>query len=361
MAHLFHPIRIRDLEIRNRAWLSPMCQYSCEARDGVPTPWHLVHLGARAQGGFGLILAEASAVVPEGRISPEDAGLWNDVQRATWAPIVDFVHSQGAAIGIQLAHAGRKASTYKALPGQPSGSLPTAEGGWATVGPSAIPFGDLATPVALDAAGIRGVVGAFADAARRADEAGFDVVEIHAAHGYLIHEFLSPLSNERTDPYGGSRENRSRLLLEICDAIRQVWPAGKPLFVRISATDWVPGGWTPEDSRWLAGRLAEHGVDLVDVSSAANTPDRPPVVLEQGYQVPLTEEVRASGALLVGAVGLISDPEYAEHLLAESRADVVFLGRVALREPAWPQRAAAELGLDWRDAPYPPQYTRGKW
>ncbi|MBS7549388.1 NADH:flavin oxidoreductase/NADH oxidase [Dietzia massiliensis] len=361
MALLFEPIRIRDLEIRNRAWLSPMCQYSCEDRDGVPTPWHLVHLGARAQGGFGLILAEASAVVPEGRISPEDAGLWNDAQRDAWAPIVDFAHSQGAAIGIQLAHAGRKASAYRAWPGYPVGSMPVDEGGWTTVAPSAIPFGDMATPEALDADGIRAVVGAFADAARRADQAGFDVVEIHAAHGYLLHEFLSPLSNERTDSYGGSRDNRARLLLEVCDAVREVWPEGKPLFVRISATDWVPGGWTPEDSRWLAGRLAEHGVDLVDVSSAANTPDRPPVPLEQGYQVPLTEEVRASGAVLAGAVGLISDPEYAESLLVDGRADVVFLGRVALREPAWPQRAAAELGLDWREAPYPPQYTRGKW
>lgn len=361
MAQLFDPIRIRDLEIRNRVWLSPMCQYSCDARDGVPTPWHFVHLGARAQGGFGLLIAEASAVVPEGRISPEDAGLWNDRQRDAWAPIVEFVHSQGAAMGIQLAHAGRKASTYKAFPGQPSGSMPVSEGGWPTVAPSAIPFGAMATPEALDAAGIHEVVTAFADAARRADESGFDVVEVHAAHGYLLHEFLSPLSNERTDSYGGSRENRARLLLEVCDAVRRVWPEGKPLFVRISATDWVSGGWTPEDSRWLAGRLAEHGVDLVDVSSAANTPDRPPVPLEQGYQVPLTEEVRASGAVLAGAVGLISDPEYAESLLVDGRADVVFLGRVALREPAWPQRAAAELGLDWRDAPYPPQYTRGKW
>ena len=366
MALLFEPIRIRNLEIRNRAWLSPMCQYSCDARDGVPTPWHLVHLGARAQGGFGLLIAEASAVVPEGRISPEDAGLWNDRQRDAWAPIVDFVHAQGAAMGIQLAHAGRKASTHKAFPGQPSGSMSDTKGGWATVAPSAIPFGDLATPDALDLDGIRRVVTAFADAACRADEAGFDVVEIHAAHGYLIHEFLSPLSNERADEYGGSRDNRARLLLEVCDDVRRVWPEGKPLFVRISATDWVDGGWTAEDSRWLAGLLAQHGVDLVDVSSAANTPDRPPVALEQGYQVPLAEEVGASAAaqagdLLVGAVGLISEPAYAESLLADGRADVVFLGRVGLREPAWPQRAAAELGLDWREIPYPPQYTRGKW
>src|SRR5699024_1292027 len=241
MATLFEPIRIRDLEIRNRVWLSPMCQYSCEDRDGVPTPWHLVHLGARAQGGFGLILAEASAVVPEGRISPQDAGLWNDTQRDAWAPIVDFAHSQGAAIGIQLAHAGRKASAYRAWPGYPAGSLPPEEGAWTTVAPSAIPFGDMTRPDALDADGIRAVVTALADAARRADQAGFDVVEIHAAHGYLIHEFLSPLSNERDDDYGGSRDNRARLLLEICDAVRRVWPQGKPLFVRISATDWVPG------------------------------------------------------------------------------------------------------------------------
>lgn len=361
MTRLFTPIRIRDLEIRNRAWLPPMCQYSCEAGDGVPTTWHLVHLGARAQGGFGLLIAEASAVVPEGRISPQDAGLWNDEQRDAWAPIVEFVQSQGAAIGIQLAHAGRKASNYRAWPDHPVGSIPVDEGGWTTVAPSALAFGDMTPPVALDADGIRGVVEAFAAAARRADEAGFDVVEIHAAHGYLIHEFLSPLSNERTDEYGGSRGNRARLLLEICDAVRAVWPDGKPLFVRISATDWVEGGWTPEDSRWLAGQLAEHGVDLVDVSSAANTPDRPAVPLEQGYQVPLAEEVRASGAVLVGAVGLITDPAYAEQVLVDQRADAVFLGRVALREPAWPQRAAAELGLDWRQAPYPPQYTRGKW
>jgi len=356
MTSLFTPLVLRDLTIANRIFLSPMCQYMCEARDGVPTDWHLVHLGARATGGFGLIVAEATAVVPEGRISPEDTGLWNDVQRDAWARIVEFCHAQGAAMGIQLGHAGRKASVHRAHPG-PQGSVPAEEGGWEAVGPSAVGFPGLAEPRELRVDELAGVVQAFADAAVRADQAGFDVVELHAAHGYLLFQFLSPFSNRRSDDYGGDFDGRTRLLLDVVDGVRAVWPAGKPLFVRLSATEWLDGGWTIEDTARLAGVLAGHGVDLVDVSSGGNVLAKVPAA--PGFQVPLAAAVRAAG-IPACAVGLITDPAQAQTILDAGQADAVMLGRVALREPAWPQRAAAELG-DPGLARYPDAYLRGRW
>ena len=359
MTALFEPLTLRDLTVKNRIWLAPMCQYAVDSEDGVPTDWHLVHLGARAQGGFGLILAEATAVTPEGRISPQDTGLWNEEQQQSWSRIVDFVHTQDAAIGVQLAHAGRKASTYRGFAGEPQGSVAPDAGGWPTVGPSPDAFVGYAQPAELSGDEIAEVVAAFAAAARRADEAGFDVVEIHAAHGYLIHQFLSPLSNHRTDAYGGDFAGRTRLALEVTDAVRAAWPATKPLFVRISATDWTEGGWDVDQSVRLSAALAERGVDLVDTSTGGNVLADIPV--GPGYQVPFARQIRAQAQIPTGAVGLILEPQQAEKILADGDADVVLLARAALREPSWPQRAAAELGLSWRDAPYPPAYTRGRW
>ncbi len=359
MALLFEPLTLRRLTLQNRVWLSPMCQYSVLEQDGVPTDWHLVHLGARAQGGFGLILTEATAVVPEGRISPQDTGLWNADQQIAWARIVDFVHGQHAAIGVQLAHAGRKASTYRGFPGERTGTVAVRDGGWASVGPSPAAFPSLAVPHEMTTDDIAGTVQAFADAARRADLAGFDVVEIHAAHGYLLHEFLSPLSNHRTDGYGGSFEGRSRLALEVIDAVRAAWPDDKPLFVRLSATDWTDGGWDLAQTVRLSALLEAHGVDLVDVSSGGNV--RAEIPSAPGYQVPFAGEIRRRTGIPTGAVGLVQTPQQAEDVLAGGAADAVFLARAALREPAWPLRAAAELGIAWPDAPYPAAYLRGRW
>ncbi|MET0998871.1 MAG: NADH:flavin oxidoreductase/NADH oxidase [Marmoricola sp.] len=355
MSKLFEPITLRSLTLRNRVWLAPMCQYS--ATEGVPDDWQLVHLGSRATGGFGLILTEAAAVVPEGRISPQDAGLWNDEQARAWGRVVDFVHGQGAAIGVQLAHAGRKASTYRPW-AEEQGSVPESEGGWPTVGPSAVPFEGYAVPAALSVEEIAAIVTAFGEATVRAVGVGFDTVEIHAAHGYLLHEFLSPLSNQRDDLYGGSFENRVRLLLETVDAVRSALPDTAPLLVRISGTDWIDGGWDLEQSTRLAVLLEGRGVDLVDVSSGGNAPASIPV--EPGYQVPLAAGVRSAG-LPTGAVGLITEPEQAEKIIANGEADVVLLARAALREPSWPLRAAHELGVAADDAPWPDQYLRGRW
>ncbi|MCW2849189.1 MAG: NADH:flavin oxidoreductase/NADH oxidase [Marmoricola sp.] len=355
MPSLFEPITLRSLTVRNRVWLAPMCQYS--AVDGVPNDWHLVNLGARATGGFGLLLTEAAAVVPEGRISPEDAGLWNDEQTQAWRRIVDFVHGQGAAVGVQLAHAGRKASTYRPWADH-DGSVPEAEGGWTTTAPSAVAFEGYAEPAALSVAEIADVVTAFAEATRRAVEAGFDTVELHAAHGYLLHQFLSPLSNRREDDYGGSFENRVRIVLETVDAVRRALPHTAPLLVRISGTDWIDGGWDLEQSTRLAALLKDHGVDLVDVSSGGNAPASIPV--GPGYQVPLAAGVRSAG-LPTGAVGLITEPEQAQKIVANGEADVVLLARAALRESAWPLRAAHELGVAPADAPWPEQYARAHW
>jgi 2,4-dienoyl-CoA reductase-like NADH-dependent reductase (Old Yellow Enzyme family) len=355
VSKLFEPLTLRSLTVRNRAWLAPMCQYS--ATDGVPDDWHLVHLGARATGGFGLVLTEAAAVVPEGRITPQDAGIWNDEQTRAWSRIVDFVHGQGAAIGVQLAHAGRKASTYRPWAEQ-SDTVPAHDGGWTTVAPSAVPFEGYAAPAALSVEEIAGVVTAFAEATTRAVEAGFDTVEVHAAHGYLLHQFLSPLSNQREDEYGGSFENRVRLVLETVEAVRATLPDTAPLIVRISATDWVDGGWDLEQSTRLGVLLKQRGVDLVDVSSGGNAPASIPV--GPSYQVPLAAGVREAG-VPTGAVGLITEPEQAEKILANGEADVVLLARAALREPAWPLRAAHELGVPPDEAPWPDQYTRAYW
>lgn len=352
MSHLFSPITLRDVTIRNRVWVAPMCQYS--AVDGVPNEWHLVHLGSFARGGAGLVITEATAVVPEGRISPEDAGLWNDEQQAAWSRIVDFVHGQGAAAGVQLAHAGRKASTYSGFTGE-RGGVADADGGWRPVGPSAAPHVGLREdPEPLDLAGIGRVVTAFGDAAERAVAAGFDVLEVHAAHGYLLHEFLSPLSNHREDAYGGPFEHRVRLTLEVVREIRARVAAGVPVVVRLSATDWVEGGWSADETVRLAALLRDEGVDLVDTSTGGNVAADIPV--GPGYQVPFAARVRAEAGIASGAVGLITDPKQAEDVLADGSADVVLLGRELLRDPHWPLRATAELG-DGEEL-WPVQYAR---
>ncbi|GAA1134713.1 NADH:flavin oxidoreductase/NADH oxidase [Nocardioides aquiterrae] len=353
MSLLFSPITLRDVTARNRVWVSPMCQYS--AIDGMPDDWHLVHLGSFARGGAGLVFTEATAVVPEGRITPEDTGIWNDEQQAAWARIVDFVHSQGAVAGIQLAHAGRKASTYSGFTGE-RGGVADADGGWRPAAPSADPFPGLRPdPEPLDRAGIERVVTAFGDAAERALAAGFDVLELHAAHGYLLHEFLSPLSNHRDDEYGGSFDNRVRLVLEVVREVRGRVPAGVPLVLRVSATDWVDGGWSADDTVRLAGLLRDEGVDLVDTSTGGNVLAEIPV--EAGYQVPFAARVRSEAGLPTGAVGMITEPKQAEEILAEGSADVVLLARELLREPHWPLRAADELGETGTDL-WPVQYRR---
>ncbi len=355
MSLLFTPLTLRGMTFGNRVWLAPMCQYS--AVDGVPDDWHLVHLGARATGGFGLLLTEATAVAPDGRISPQDTGLWNEAQVRSWSRIIDFVHGQGTRIGVQLAHAGRKASTYRPWAETP-GTVPAAEGGWRTAAPSALAYPGYERPEALSTAEIADVVTAFADSAVRADRAGFDVVEIHAAHGYLLHQFLSPRSNHRTDSYGGDLAGRSRFLLETVAAVRRVW-SDKPLLVRLSGTDWVEGGWDIEQTTELARWLAAADVDLIDMSSGGNEPASIPV--GPSYQVPLAAEVRRRVDVPVGAVGLITEPQQAEQILAVGDADVVLLARAALREPSWPLRAAHELGLGHREIGYPAQYVRGSW
>lgn len=350
MSRLFSPLTLRGTTIRNRVFVSPMCQYSCV--DGLPDDWHLVHLGSRAVGGAGLVLTEAAAVSPEGRISPQDAGIWNDEQVQRWRRVTDFVRAQGATVGVQLAHAGRKASTYRPW-AQQRGTVPASEGGWTAVAPSAVPFGRYAVPQALDEAGIAKVVDDFAAATRRSAQAGFDVVELHAAHGYLLHEFLSPLSNLRDDGWGGDFAGRTRLLLEVVEAVRAAWEG--PLLVRISATDWTEGGWSLEESVRLAPLLAERGVDLVDTSSGGLHHTQQ-IEVGPGYQVPFAAAVRAAG-VPTGAVGLITEPKQAEEVLALGQADAVLLARELLRDPYWPLRAAAELG---DDIAWPPQYERAR-
>ncbi|WP_299033550.1 NADH:flavin oxidoreductase/NADH oxidase [uncultured Pseudokineococcus sp.] len=356
MTTLFDPLQLRDVEIPNRIWVSPMCQYSCDpvGAPGLVHDWHLVHLGSFALGGAGLVLTEAAAVSPEGRISPEDAGIWTDEQARAWARVVAFLHAQGSRAGVQLAHAGRKASTYRPFEAAGTGSVPAAEGGWETVGPSAEAFGRYAEPRALDAEGLRRVVEDFAAAARRADEAGFDVVEVHAAHGYLLHQFLSPLSNRREDSHGGDLAGRARLLLEVVDAVRAVWPQGKPVVVRVSATDWTDGGLQLDEVVTVSGWLREHGVDLVDVSTGGNSPAAS-IPVAPGYQVPHAEAVRRGAGVATGAVGMITDPAQAAQVVAQGQADVVLLARELLRDPRWPQRAARELG---GQVARPPQYAR---
>jgi 2,4-dienoyl-CoA reductase-like NADH-dependent reductase (Old Yellow Enzyme family) len=336
--------------------MAPMCQYS--ARDGFANDWHSVHYGARAQGGVGLMLLEATAVTPEGRISIGDLGLWRDEQVAGLQKIVDFLHAQGVHAGIQLAHAGRKASMDIPFGGERLLSAP--EGGWQPVAPSAVAFADhYATPLALDQAGIDAVVESFASAARRALEAGFDLVEIHAAHGYLLHQFLSPLANRRQDAYGGSLENRARLSLQVVDAVRAVWPAHLPLLVRISATDWVEGGWNADESVALCRFFAEHGVDLVDVSSGGMVPDAK-IPVGPGFQVEFARRIRRETKLPTAAVGLITDAAQANSIVEKGDADLVLLARELLRNPYWPLHAAAALGqpVGW-PAPYLRAAPRG--
>ncbi|TFB94479.1 NADH:flavin oxidoreductase/NADH oxidase [Cryobacterium sp. HLT2-28] len=357
-AALFEPLTLRGVTFRNRVWAAPMCQYSILAKDGVPRDWHLMHLGQLAAGGAGLVVAEASAVSPDGRITDADTGIWNDAQAAAWARIVDFIHSQGAAAGIQLAHAGRKASTWPAWGHDEHGTVPADAGGWPTVSASAVPFPGYDPPVALDAAGIRDIVDDFAAAAARAIGAGFDLVEIHAAHGYLLHQFLSPLSNRRTDEYGGSLENRARLLLAVVRAVRDAIGPGHPLFVRFSATDYAPGGWNEDDTATVAGWAAAAGADLFDISSGGNVTGVS-IPLGPGYQVPLAQHVKTEADVPVSAVGLITTPAQAEQIVASGQADAIMLGRELLRDPHFPLRAAHELGvsLDY----WPPQYLRARW
>ena len=352
MSQLFTPLTLRTVTLPNRIAVSPMCQYS--AKDGHPSAWHLVHLGSRAVGGAGLVLAEATAVQAVGRISPEDTGLWDDAHVESWRPVVEFIHEHGSVAGVQLAHAGRKGSTYSPFSGR-HGGVADADGGWTPVAPSAEPFDETyRTPAELDAEGIAEVVADFAAAARRALAAGFRVVEVHAAHGYLLHEFLSPLSNHRTDAYGGTLENRTRLVREVTAAVREAVGEDVPVLVRISATDWVEGGWTAEDSVELARDLAALGADLVDVSTGGNTPTAD-IPTGPGYQVPFAETVRRKADVPTGAVGLITDARQAEQVLADGSADLVLLGRELLRDPYWPLHAAQRLGVQVNP---PKQYAR---
>ena len=352
-ATLFSPLSLRSLTLRNRIAVSPMCMYSCEG--GRATDWHLVHLGSRAVGGAGAVLTEAAAVTPEGRISPNDLGIWSDEHVAPLARVAEFVRAHGAAPGLQLAHAGRKACT--ARPWDGGAPVPPERGGWVPVGPSAEPF-EAAHPAprALDGAGLGAVVEAFRAGASRARRAGFQIVELHAAHGYLLHQFLSPLVNRRADAYGGSFENRARLALEVVDAVRAEWPAELPVWVRISATDWAPDGWDVDQSVRLAALLREHGVDLVDVSSGGAVAHQK-VPAGPGYQVPFAARVRREAGVATGAVGLITEPAQADAIVRGGEADLVLLAREELRDPHWPLRAARALGVD---GPWPSQYLRAR-
>ncbi|GIG64293.1 NADH:flavin oxidoreductase/NADH oxidase [Phytomonospora endophytica] len=357
MTSLFEPFTLRSLTVPNRAWMAPMCQYSAlpDGPDtGAPLDWHLAHLGARAVGGTGLILTEATAVSPEGRISPYDLGLWNERQTEAFARVTAFLRSQGTVPGIQLAHAGRKASTER--PWKGGGPVAIADGGWRPVGPSPVPFADgYPVPHELSTADIAGIVADFAAATRRARDAGFQVVEVHGAHGYLISSFLSPQANHRTDAYGGSFANRVRFALDVVDAVRGEWPDELPVFFRASATDWLPeGGWTPDDTVALAAELKAHGVDLLDASSGGNVTGVH-IPAEPGYQVPFAGRVRRESGLATGAVGLITDAAQADTIVASGEADAVFLGRALLRDPNWVRAAARELGAEVR---IPEQYLR---
>lgn len=353
MSTLFTPYNIRTVTFRNRIFVSPMCQYS--SPNGMPTDWHMVHLGSRAVGGAGLVMVEATAVSPEGRISPDDSGIWSDAHAQAFAPIARFISGQGAVPGIQLAHAGRKASTD--IPWRGGAPLTAKTGAWLPVAPSPVPFGPgHGVPRELTAADLDEIEDQFAAATRRALAAGFRVVEIHMAHGYLLHEFLSPLANQRTDEFGGLLENRLRFPLRIARRVRVEWPAELPLFVRISATDWVPGGWDINQSIILACQLKDLGVDLMDCSAGFVVPDEP-IPAGPGYQVPFAATIRQQTGLASGAVGFISDPAQAEQIIATGQADVVLLAREFLRDPYWPLHAAKALGVD---IPWPDQYQRAK-
>jgi 2,4-dienoyl-CoA reductase-like NADH-dependent reductase (Old Yellow Enzyme family) len=351
LSYLFEPLALRSITLPNRIAVSPMCEYSCV--DGLANDWHFVHLGSRAVGGAGLVFTEAAAVTPVGRISPDDLGFWSDAHVEPLARIVHFIRSQGGYTGIQLAHAGRKASTP--APWKGTGRIELSDGGWQPIAPSAIPFWpDYHTPRAMTKDEIRQTIADFASAAARALTAGFDVVELHAAHGYLAHEFLSPLSNQRTDEYGGSFANRVRFVLEMVAAVREKWPERLPLFVRISATDWANGGWTVDESVELAKLLKSAGVDLIDTSSGGLVPYQS-IPVGPGYQVPFAERIRREAAIATGAVGMIVAPAQAEHIVRTGQADIVLLARELLRHPYWPLHAAEALHhkTDW-----PVQYLR---
>lgn len=353
MATLFEPLQIKSIELKNRIVVSPMCEYS--SVDGFSNDWHLVHLGSRAVGGAGLIITEATAVSPEGRITPDDLGIWKDEHIEGLRRIIHFIESQGSIAGIQLAHAGRKASHTS--PWKGGRMLSFEEGGWETLAPDVIPFRDgERNAVALDKSGIEKVVFDFKEAAKRSLLAGFKVIEIHAAHGYLLHEFFSPLSNQRADDYGGSFENRIRILLEVVDAINEVWPKDLPFFVRISASDWTEGGWTLEESIELARVLQTKGVDLIDCSSGGNIPQAK-ITVAPGYQVHFAEAIKKETGILTGAVGVITTPEQADEIVASGKADVVIMARQFLRDPYFPLHAAKALGVD---LPWPVQYERAK-
>ena len=353
MSELFSPLTIREVRFRNRIFVSPMCQYSSD--EGLPGDWHLVHLGSRAVGGAGLVMVEATAVSPTGRISPRDSGLWSDRHAEAFQRITGFISAQNAVPGIQLAHAGRKASTD--VPWRGGAPLAPESGGWMPSAPSALAFDEHSpVPGELTAAEIADIIEDFVQAARRALTAGFRVLELHMAHGYLAHEFLSPLTNRRTDGYGGAPENRLRFALELTEAVRAIWPAELPLFVRISATDWVDGGWDLPQSVMLARALKHRGVDLIDCSGGGIVP-RVPIPAGPGYQTGFSTTIRARAGILTGAVGLITEPVQAEHILRTGQADAVFLAREMLRDPYWPLSAARLLGaeVDW-----PVQYRRAK-
>jgi 2,4-dienoyl-CoA reductase-like NADH-dependent reductase (Old Yellow Enzyme family) len=353
MSKLFSRFKLRELEFKNRIFVSPMCQYS--AKDGIAETWHLVHLGSRAVGGAGLVMVEATAVVPEGRISPFDMGIWSNRHAEALAPIARFIREQGAVPAIQLAHAGRKASTD--APWLSRSPLTPDNGGWQVVAPSAVPFSSGSPlPRELTVAELDEIVAAFTAAARRALAAGFEVAEIHMAHGYLLHEFLSPLGNRRNDNYGGSLENRSRLPLRIAKAVREVWPQSLPLFARISASDWVEGGWDLAQSLQLCHWLKEAGIDLIDCSSGGLTPDAK-IPAGPGFQTPFATAIRQQVGIAVGTVGLITAAEQAEQIVATGLADAVFLARELLRDPYWPLHAARKLGVN---VPWPLQYERSK-
>lgn len=365
MSALFEPIRLRSLTIPNRLWMAPMCQYSAApegAATGAPNDWHFQHLAARAAGGTGLILVEATAVSPEGRISPYDLGLWNDTQTEAFRRITSFLKSQGTVPGIQLAHAGRKASTERMWVNRGGVIRPDEQYGWTPVAPSAVPFDETSvTPAELSTEQIDEIVEQFAAAARRALAAGFEVAEIHGAHGYLINEFLSPFSNRRTDEYGGSYENRTRFALRVVDAVREVWPEDLPVFFRISATDWLSEneddereGWTAADTVRFAADLKAHGIDLLDTSTGGNAPNAK-IEVGPDYQVPFAEQVKKETGLAVGAVGLITEARQADRIIADGRADAVLIGRELLRSPSFALHAARELGADIH---VPEQYLR---
>lgn len=353
MSMLFTPFHLRELTFKNRIFVSPMCQYS--SKDGMPTDWHLVHLGSRAVGGAGLVMVEATAVSAQGRISPDDSGIWSADHARAFAPIARFIKEQGAVPGIQLAHAGRKASTD--LPWKGSGPLDANHRGWQTIAPSPVPFaGNFPSPREATTQDLEIILGQFASAARRSAEAGFEVVEIHMAHGYLLHEFLSPLSNLRADDFGGSLENRCRFPLRVAKAVREIWPEHLPVFVRVSATDWMEGGWDLEQTVELVRSLKAMGVDLIDCSSGGLAPEAAPP-FGPGFQTPFATEIRKQVGIATGAVGFITAPAQAEHIVATGLADAVFLAREMLREPYWPLHAAKALRVE---ADWPSQYERAK-